>query len=92
MHEGYYNLIIPFLVQAAKTTSIGEEAISNIRTVRAFAMENQECELFCQQLEEASRLNQRLGFGIGLFQVLTGCLNNKWEAPSLKGLLLFNSS
>jgi ATP-binding cassette subfamily B (MDR/TAP) protein 8 len=57
------------LFQAAKATSVGEEAISNIRTVRAFAMENQECELFCQQSEEASRLNQHLGFGIGLFQV-----------------------
>lgn len=72
-HGGYCNLIIPFPFQAAKATSVGEEAISNIRTVRAFAMESQECELFCQQSEEASRLNQRLGFGIGLFQVLTGC-------------------
>ncbi|PNF13674.1 ATP-binding cassette sub-family B member 8, mitochondrial [Cryptotermes secundus] len=62
--------------QAAKTTSIGEEAISNIRTVRAFAMENEECELFCQQLEEASRLNQRLGFGIGLFQAGTNLFLN----------------
>jgi ATP-binding cassette subfamily B (MDR/TAP) protein 8 len=59
------------LFQAAKATSVGEEAISNIRTVRAFAMESQECELFYQQSNEASCLNQRLGFGIGLFQVLT---------------------
>jgi hypothetical protein len=40
-------------------------------------MESQECELFCQQSEEASRLNQRLGFGIGLFQVVTDQLTNK---------------
>lgn len=62
--------------QAAKATSVGEEAISNIRTVRAFAMESQECELFCQQSEEASRLNQRLGFGIGLFQAGTNLFLN----------------
>lgn len=59
------------LFQAAKATSVGEEAISNVRTVRAFAMESQECELFRQQCDEASHLNQHLGFGIGLFQVLT---------------------
>ncbi|KAJ4434860.1 hypothetical protein ANN_23431 [Periplaneta americana] len=51
--------------QSAKATSVGEEAISNIRTVRAFAMEHQECELFCQESDKASLLNQKLGFGIG---------------------------
>jgi len=34
-------------------------------------MESQECELFRHQSNEACCLNQRLGFGIGLFQVLT---------------------
>lgn len=34
-------------------------------------MESQECELFFQQSNDASNLNQRLGFGIGLFQVMT---------------------
>ncbi|XP_021917196.1 ATP-binding cassette sub-family B member 8, mitochondrial isoform X2 [Zootermopsis nevadensis] len=58
--------------QAAKATSVGEEAISNVRTVRAFAMESQECELFRQQCDEASHLNQHLGFGIGLFQMVKG--------------------
>jgi len=33
-------------------------------------MESQECELFSQQSNDASHLNQRLGFGIGLFQVM----------------------
>lgn len=33
-------------------------------------MENQECELFSQQSDDASHLNQRLGLGIGLFQVM----------------------
>lgn len=34
-------------------------------------MESQEYELFSQQSNDASHLNQRLGFGIGLFQVMT---------------------
>ncbi|KDR20884.1 ATP-binding cassette sub-family B member 8, mitochondrial isoform X1 [Zootermopsis nevadensis] len=62
--------------QAAKATSVGEEAISNVRTVRAFAMESQECELFRQQCDEASHLNQHLGFGIGLFQAGTNLFLN----------------
>ncbi|PSN49512.1 ATP-binding cassette sub-family B member 8 [Blattella germanica] len=56
--------------QAAKSTNIGEEAISNMRTVRAFAMEGQECDLFQEESEKASELNQRLGLGIGLFQFI----------------------
>ncbi|XP_069672760.1 mitochondrial potassium channel ATP-binding subunit isoform X1 [Periplaneta americana] len=62
--------------QSAKATSVGEEAISNIRTVRAFAMEHQECELFCQESDKASLLNQKLGFGIGLFQAGTNLFLN----------------
>ncbi|KAJ9586112.1 hypothetical protein L9F63_020249 [Diploptera punctata] len=62
--------------QVAKTTNIGEEAISNIRTVRAFAMEKQECDLFEQEAEKACNLNQRLGLGIGLFQAGTNLFLN----------------
>lgn len=47
---------------------MSEEAISNIRTVRAFAMESQEEELFARETDLACELNERLGIGIGLFQ------------------------
>lgn len=36
--------------QAAKAVTIGEEAVSNIRTVRAFAMEPYELRLFTEQV------------------------------------------
>lgn len=79
--------------QAAKATSVGEEAISNIRTVRAFAMESQECELFSQQSNDASHLNQRLGFGIGLFQAGTNLFLNGMVLATLYmgGYLMSNN-
>lgn len=56
--------------QVAKATAVCDEALSNIRTVRAFAMEEQEERLYGQQVGQAARLNERLGFGIALFQVV----------------------
>ncbi|CAG2058581.1 unnamed protein product, partial [Timema podura] len=56
--------------QSARAAALGEEAISNIRTVRACAMEEHERQLFAAETDKASRLNQRLGLGIGLFQVI----------------------
>lgn len=55
-------------IQGEKTTAVADEAIANIRTVRAFAMEEQERELFNGEAELAMKLNQELGFGIGWFQ------------------------
>ncbi|XP_046623131.1 mitochondrial potassium channel ATP-binding subunit isoform X2 [Neodiprion virginianus] len=54
--------------QTAKSTTVSEEAISNIRTVRAFAAEEREIELFSNEVELAAVMHQRLGLGIGLFQ------------------------
>ncbi|XP_046744468.1 mitochondrial potassium channel ATP-binding subunit isoform X2 [Diprion similis] len=54
--------------QTAKSTAVSEEAISNIRTVRAFAAEEREIEMFSKEVELAAAMHQRLGFGIGLFQ------------------------
>lgn len=48
---------------------MAEEVISNIRTVRGFAMEEHECEKFGQEVEITARLFKKLGFGIALFQV-----------------------
>ncbi|XP_072391053.1 mitochondrial potassium channel ATP-binding subunit isoform X2 [Diabrotica undecimpunctata] len=65
--------------QVEKTTAVADEAVSNIRTVRAFAMEDQEKELFNTEADRAMVLNEDLGLGIGLFQAgtnmfINGCL------------------
>ncbi|KAF2899958.1 hypothetical protein ILUMI_06225 [Ignelater luminosus] len=62
--------------QVEKSTAVADEAISNIRTVRAFAMEDQELELFKKEAKLAMVLNEELGFGIGLFQAGTNMFLN----------------
>ncbi|KAL1462903.1 hypothetical protein WDU94_014706 [Cyamophila willieti] len=62
--------------QAAKAVTIGEEAVSNIRTVRAFAMEPYESQLFSEQVSKACDLHERLGLGVGLFQAGTNLFLN----------------
>ena len=54
--------------QVAKSTAVCEEALSNIRTVRAFAMEEQEIQLYADELDKARLMQEKLGLGIGLFQ------------------------
>lgn len=56
--------------QLAKSTALADEAIGNVRTVRAFAMEEKEHELYSKEVEKARQLNIRLGLGIGTFQGL----------------------
>jgi len=43
----------------------------NVRTVRAFAMEDLEYEQYDESLKKTSNLNKYLGFHIGIFQGLT---------------------
>ncbi|XP_018566195.1 ATP-binding cassette sub-family B member 8, mitochondrial [Anoplophora glabripennis] len=62
--------------QVEKTTAVADEAVGNIRTVRAFAMEEQELELFENEALKALVLNETLGFGIGLFQAGTNLFLN----------------
>lgn len=54
--------------QLAKSTHVCEEAIQNIRTVKAFAAEEKEIEMFCKETMLGSTLFEKLGLGIGLFQ------------------------
>lgn len=54
--------------QISKSTAVADEAINNVRTVRAFAMEDAELEMFEDEVEKARQLNVRLSLGIGLFQ------------------------
>lgn len=62
--------------QMEKTTAVADEAVGNIRTVRAFAMEECETNLFDQEAVEAMVLNQKLGLGVGLFQAGTNLFLN----------------
>ncbi|KAG6458871.1 mitochondrial potassium channel ATP-binding subunit [Manduca sexta] len=62
--------------QIEKSTLVAEEAISNMRTVRAFAGEQSEAELFAGECRAAAALSMELGLGIGLFQAGTNLFLN----------------
>ena len=66
--------------QIAKSISVADEAISSIRTVKAFALESNESKLFEQEISKSAKLNTALGIGIGCFQ----CMSN----IALNGLVL----
>ncbi|OAD58088.1 ATP-binding cassette sub-family B member 8, mitochondrial [Eufriesea mexicana] len=51
--------------QLAKSTDVCEEAIQNIRTVKAFAAEEKEIEMFYKETTLGSKLYEKLGLGIG---------------------------
>uniref|UniRef100_A0AAG5DFJ4 Mitochondrial potassium channel ATP-binding subunit n=1 Tax=Anopheles atroparvus TaxID=41427 RepID=A0AAG5DFJ4_ANOAO len=62
--------------QSERATAVSEEALSNIRTVRASASEYSEVELFRVETEKSAVLSQQLGAGIAVFQALSNlCLN-----------------
>ncbi|CAL8113382.1 unnamed protein product [Orchesella dallaii] len=54
--------------QLSESSGHAEEALANIRTVKTFAMEEQELQKYRTEIEELRRLNIDLGAGIGLFQ------------------------
>uniref|UniRef100_A0A2H1VIQ3 Mitochondrial potassium channel ATP-binding subunit n=1 Tax=Spodoptera frugiperda TaxID=7108 RepID=A0A2H1VIQ3_SPOFR len=62
--------------QIEKSTLVAEEAIANMRTVRAFAGEENEAQLFAQECKAAAELSMELGLGIGLFQAGTNLFLN----------------
>ncbi|CAD5126000.1 DgyrCDS14180 [Dimorphilus gyrociliatus] len=62
--------------QVSKATGVADEAISNIRTVRAFAMEHEEERLYERELDLATKLSIKLGFGIGILQGLSNITLN----------------
>ena len=57
-------------------TCVAEEALSNVRTVRAFAMEDYEVDLYSRELQTSQWYNERLGFGIAAFQALSNIAVN----------------
>lgn len=62
--------------QTEKATSVCQEALGNIRTVRACAAEHLELAFFEREIEESARLSEELGTGIALFQALTNMFLN----------------
>lgn len=62
--------------QSERATSVCEEALSNIRTVRSSACEYTEVELFRKETNAAAELSQKLGVGIAVFQALTNLFLN----------------
>ncbi|XP_074708008.1 mitochondrial potassium channel ATP-binding subunit isoform X2 [Strix uralensis] len=62
--------------QVAKATGVADEVLGNVRTVRAFAMEDPQAGLYCAEVDRAGWLNERLGLGIAAFQGLSNLALN----------------
>uniref|UniRef100_A0A452UQZ7 Mitochondrial potassium channel ATP-binding subunit n=1 Tax=Ursus maritimus TaxID=29073 RepID=A0A452UQZ7_URSMA len=62
--------------QVARATGVADEALGNVRTVRAFAMEHREEERYGAELEESRCKAEELGRGIALFQGLSNIAFN----------------
>ena len=64
------------VLKNAKVTEVASEAIVNIRTVKAFAMEEHEKNLFRQECHNARKYYVKLGYGIAIFQGLSNLVLN----------------
>lgn len=62
--------------QVARATGVADEALGNVRTVRAFAMEQREEERYTAELERCRSKAEELGRGIALFQGLSNIAFN----------------
>ncbi|CAM4723644.1 unnamed protein product [Leuciscus chuanchicus] len=62
--------------QVAKATGVADEALGNVRTVRAFAMEDRELEMFATEVQKSAAMNETLGTGIAVFQGLSNIVLN----------------
>lgn len=62
--------------QVSKATGVADEALGNVRTVRAFAMEDRELQLYSVEVEKSCELNESLGCGIAAFQGLSNVVLN----------------
>uniref|UniRef100_A0A8C5KCQ2 Mitochondrial potassium channel ATP-binding subunit n=1 Tax=Jaculus jaculus TaxID=51337 RepID=A0A8C5KCQ2_JACJA len=62
--------------QIAKATGVADEALGNVRTVRAFAMEPWEEERYGAELESCRCKAEELGRGIAIFQGLSNIAFN----------------
>lgn len=62
--------------QIARATGVADEALGNVRTVRAFAMEQREEERYGAELDACRHKAETLGRGIALFQGLSNIAFN----------------
>ncbi|KAG8506161.1 ATP-binding cassette sub-family B member 8, mitochondrial, partial [Galemys pyrenaicus] len=62
--------------QIARATGVADEALGNVRTVRAFAMERWEEDRYGAELAESCSKAEELGRGIALFQGLSNIAFN----------------
>eukprot|EP00064_Thunnus_orientalis_P017555 superscaffoldBa00003767_g17639 len=73
--------------QVAKATGVADEALGNVRTVKAFAMEERELQLYAYEVDKSCEMNENLGAGIAIFQGLSNVALN-CECISLRQLML----
>ena len=81
------------------STSIAEEVLGNLTTVKSFAMEEEEVEKYGRSLDTAAAAYSRLGLGIGLFtagsalatngKMFLSHLINFVLEENIQGMLLF---
>ncbi|XP_068459708.1 mitochondrial potassium channel ATP-binding subunit [Clinocottus analis] len=62
--------------QVSKATGVADEALGNVRTVKAFAMEERELQLYAYEVEKSCEMNENLGSGIAVFQGLSNIALN----------------
>ncbi|XP_078479896.1 mitochondrial potassium channel ATP-binding subunit [Lampetra planeri] len=62
--------------QVAKATGVADEALGNVRTVKAFAMEERELQLYSYEVDRSCEMNENLGAGIAVFQGLSNIALN----------------
>uniref|UniRef100_A0A3B4AQP7 Mitochondrial potassium channel ATP-binding subunit n=1 Tax=Periophthalmus magnuspinnatus TaxID=409849 RepID=A0A3B4AQP7_9GOBI len=62
--------------QVAKATGVADEALGNVRTVKAFAMEDRELQLYSHEVDKSCEMNETLGNGIAVFQGLSNIALN----------------
>ncbi|XP_072297790.1 mitochondrial potassium channel ATP-binding subunit isoform X2 [Eucyclogobius newberryi] len=62
--------------QVAKATGVADEALGNVRTVKAFAMEDRELQLYAHEVDKSCEMNESLGNGIAIFQGLSNIALN----------------
>ncbi|KAJ3594530.1 hypothetical protein NHX12_003837 [Muraenolepis orangiensis] len=62
--------------QVAKATGVADEALGNVRTVKAFAMEERELQLYAYEVDKSCEMNETLGNGIAVFQGLSNVALN----------------
>lgn len=62
--------------QISQATGVADETLGNVRTVRAFAMEDSKSEQYAVEVDKSCKMNENLGIGIAIFQGLSNVVLN----------------